>query len=181
MADKNPFANLGLSQMGAERQYMTSLLDPEHKRNIKRGILGAGFQAVGAEDFFNKMFGKSLTEKPVDNIQNYQFTKDFTPGANLQLSGTGIGINPNKINLGMGLSPAVPGQTPVIQQTQPSVDDEVDEAWGNKKSTSFTPRDTSLDQLPQQFAQSPVAPPVGQYPQVPQTGGLAKFLTSFLV
>lgn len=178
MADKNPFGGLGLGQLGSERQYMSSLLTPEKKREWKQGALGLGFQAIGAEDFFNKMFGEKKPKQQVGIPPNYQFTKDFTPGANLELTGTPIGINPNKINQGLGV---VPGSMP--QQTMPnsSVDDEINEAWGNKKTSEFKPRDTSLDQLPEQFAQGPIAPPNAQFMQPYQSsGGLSKILTSFL-
>ena len=180
MADKNPFGGLGLGQMGAERQYMSSLISPEQKRQLKQGVLGMGFQAIGAEDFFNKMFGEKKPEQQVGIPPNYQFTKDFTPGASLELTGTPVGINPNKVGQGMGM---VPGSMPVTQQPVPStnVDDEIDEAWGNKKTSGVTTRNPALDSLPQQFAQGPVVPPTTQFPQMPQsTGGLAKILTSFL-
>lgn len=178
MADKNPFGGLGLNQMGTERQYMTSLISPEQKRLIKQGILGSAFQAIGAEDFFNKAFGVKPPEQSSGVPQNYVPTKDFTSGANYGFQGSSEGINPNRIGQGMGV---VPGAVP-MQQTAPtiSVDDEIDAAWGNKKTSEFKPRDTSLDQLPQQFAQGPIAPPMSQYPQLPQTGGLFKSLTSFL-
>lgn len=179
MADKNPFGGLGLGYLGSERQYMSSLLSPEQKRQIKHGVLGLGFQAIGAEDFFNKYFEKK-PEQTVGIPPNYQFTKDFSPGANLELTGTPVGINPNKIGQGLGV---MPGSATAPQQVEPStsVDDEINEAWGNKKTSEFKARNPALDELPQQFAQGPIAPPNLNYPQMPQsTGGLSRILTSFL-
>jgi len=170
MADKNPFGGLGLGQLGSERQYMTPFFTPEERMKLKRGAMGLAFQAVGAEGFFNKMFGKEAPA-PEGAVppQDYKFTKDFS-GLNYQ-------IDQARQRLG-----SVPGSIPTDSPTTPapSIDDEVDAAWGNKKTSEFKPRDTSLDQLPQQFAQGPIAPPMSQYPQLPQTGGLFKSLTSFL-
>ena len=179
MADKNPFGSLGLNQMGSERQYMTSLISPEQKRLIKQGILGSAFKAVGAEDFFNKAFGVKPPEQS-ENINNYQFTKDFTPGTNIQMSGTDVGINPKKPT-GLGFAPgSYSPATTTESQPATSVDDENNSAWGHTQTSEFKPRDTSLDQLPQQYALGPVMPPTSGYPQIPQSGGLSKILTSFL-
>jgi len=170
MADKNPFGGLGLGYLGSERQFITPLIDSEQKRQIKRGLLGAGFQAVGAEDFFNKAFGVKPPAQTNVPPETYTPTKDFSTGANYGFNALGLGINPNKINA---------GPTSQVEQPVRSVDDEVDEAWGNKKTSEFTPRNPSMDQMPQQFAQGPIAPPTSQYPALPQTGGLSKMLMSF--
>ena len=177
MADKNPFSGLGLGQLGSERQYMTPLISPEQKRLIKQGLIGSAFQALGGEEYFNKAFGIKPPEQSAVP-QNYSPTKDYSVGANYGFQGTDVGINPNKINQGLGM---VPGSAPQQTAPSPSIDDELDEAWGNKKTSQFKPRDTSLDQLPQQFAQGPVAPPNAQFMQPYQpSGGLSQILTSFL-
>jgi hypothetical protein len=196
MADKNPFGSMGLGMMGSERQHMTHLFSNEQKANIKKALVGSAFKAIGADDFFNKMFGK---EQPNPNV-NYQFTKDFSPGASTQLRGTPEGINPNKIGSGLGVAPGSYVQpqltTPVAPvppvessgvtapavttPPAPSIDDENNQAWGHNQTSEFTPRDTSQDQMPTQFAQGPVAPPVAQFPQPPQSnGGLMKLFAAF--
>lgn len=196
MADKNPFGSLGLGMMGAERQYITPLFSAEQKSKAKKALLGTAFQAIGGEQFFNKMFGN---EQPNPNA-DYKFTKDFSTGTSTQLRGIPEGINPNKIGSGLGIAPGsyvspqlttpiapiAPGETPNVTApavtTTPatSIDDENDQAWGVKKTSEFSPRDTSQDQLPTQFAQGPIAPPMAQFPQAPQSnGGLMKLFAAF--
>ena len=106
----------------------------------------------------------------------------FTQGyfASTQLSGTDVGVNPKKPT-GLGMVPgSYTPSTTTESQPAPSVDDENNTAWGHIQTSEFKPRDTSLDQLPQQFAQGPVMPPTSGYPQLPQsTGGLAKILAAF--
>ena len=75
------------------------------------------------------------------------------------------------------------GQTP--QSTQaPSVNKQLDDTWGSDEEHSdFVPRNPALDQLPTQFAQGPVAPPVGQIPQaqIPQSSGIGRALLSAFI
>lgn len=170
MADKNPFANLGLGQLGSERQYMTPFFSPEERMKMKRGAMGAAFQAIGAEGFFNKMFGKEAPA-PEGAVppQDYKFTKDFSSGLNYQM---------DQARQRLGFVPgSIPSESP--STPAPSIDDENDAAWGNKKMSEFTPRDTSQDQLPQQFASYPVVPPTMQYPQLPQMGGASRMYAAF--
>lgn len=162
MADKNPFGVLGLGNLGGERAFMYQggpLTDA--LKGVKTGLIVKGIQASGLGDFLT-----SLGSKKDDGTSNPNLKP--LPGA----------VPPVQSS-----QRSIP-QASVQQPSAPTIQQQLDQEWGSdddEEHSMFMPRNPALDQMPQQFAQGPVAPPMANIPQaqIPQSSGLLKSLLAF--
>lgn len=157
MADKNPFGGLGLGNLGGERAFMYQggpLTDA--LKGVKTGLIVKGIQASGLGDFLTSLGGKKDDGTSNPNLKPL-------PGA----------VPPSQFP-----KASVP-QSSIQQPSAPTIKQQLDQEWGSddEEHSMFSPRNPALDQLPQQFAQGPVAPPVGNIPQaqIPQSSGLLRY------
>lgn len=168
MADKNPFGSLGLGQMGSERSFMYQggpISDA--LKGLKTGLIMQAAKKSGLTGFLNN-FGVSQD----DNSGAFKY---ITPSAGTPIAppapAAPAAVTPVA-------TPAAPTDVAPAQTTQPApdVDKQIDSVW--KTSDLFEPRNASQDQLPQQFAAGPIAPPMMDIPQaqIPQSSGIGKML-----
>ncbi len=174
MADKNPYGSLGLGQMGSERSVMYQggpISDA--LKGLKTGLIMQAAKKSGLTGFLNN-FGISQD----DNSGTFKYK---TPSAGAPI------VPPDPV---VPAAPAIPAAVAPVdattaptnvapaQTTQPApdVDKQIDSVW--KTSDLFEPRNASQDQLPQQFAAGPVAPPMMNIPQaqIPQSSGTGQML-----
>lgn len=177
MAKDNPFGSLGLGQMGSERSFMYQggpISDA--LKGLKTAGIMAAFEKSGLKGFLNDMGVK--TDERTGNLryQNPNSPAPAVPPVN-KAAPSAAPIAPVPAAPVESAAPAA-GPAPA-QQSTPDIDSQVDSVW--QTSDLFKPRNTQQDELPQQFAMGPIAPPQMQFPQaqIPQSSGIGKALLNF--
>lgn len=150
MADTNPFANLGLQQVGREGRFVGQTFG-EPMQDIKKLAAAYAFQKSGLKDWANKTFG---TPPPTGLQKPDLLPEQMTgaPGLNIQ-SPSGMGLNANSsqgFKLGIAPPSAVAPQG-MAPSASPSVPNPQYDPMSNTPNTMGMESGSMFDDAMERF------------------------------